>query len=534
MKLSKKTVFGLILTVCFYVPSKVGYAQDDKLIDKVAGRMDLEFQQMTEQDALGDIHTLRQFIADSLRLVYDESFQQKLDSLESACTDKTENLQAERDRLATLNRTLSDSIENMANRPTNAPGLNTRLEEKYFRYEKVLKMDTPKRKTGFLKMASSVENISPFQIDELNTYFDKYFPAARTDSVLDFIIQINIRDGDWSNAERNIIKFLYLFPESSLYEEMKSIRGGIFQTEKYYKTYNVFLSDLLNAVPKLPRGDMRYFRYIELLKDLPDPNVRGAFVAEARKFLALYPASKYAPETNLWLANTLLNSNQPHSAYLLLQKMMILYAEDALYCGALHISGVIQQEQFNEYENAIKTFAALIQRFPDDTLAEDAQHRIAKINDENLNDWEKAVKEYQIYADKYSQSPAAIPALTRKATIQATRMSLIEEAVNTYKLIDERYPATTGAQEALTAAADLYFLKTRYDQAIEVYMSIFQKYPQSEKAVSALEQVVNIYQSKIKDNQKSIEILNLIITNYPDSKASARATKLLTKLEKVK
>ncbi|MFA6743915.1 MAG: tetratricopeptide repeat protein, partial [Candidatus Neomarinimicrobiota bacterium] len=134
----------------------------------------------------------------------------------------------------------------------------------------------------------------------------------------------------------------------------------------------------------------------------------------------------------------------------------------------------------------------------------------------------------------YPQTPNAIPALMRKATIQATQMNLVEEAVKTYKSIDERYAATVGAQNALSAAGDLYYSKTRYDQAIEVYMNIFQKYPQSENAVAGLEKVVDIYQAKIKDNQKSIEVLNLIIINYPDSKASARATKLLKKLEKVK
>jgi TolA-binding protein len=65
-------------------------------------------------------------------------------------------------------------------------------------------------------------------------------------------------------------------------------------------------------------------------------------------------------------------------------------------------------------------------------------------------------------------------------------------------------------------------------------MSIFQKYPQSEKATAALEKVADIYQNKLKDNQKAIEILNMIITNYPDTKASAKATKTLQKLEKVK
>lgn len=536
MRLSKKTVLGLSLAICFSISDNVGFAQDEELIDKVAGKAEYEFQQMTEQDAIGDINTLRQFIADSMRLVYDERFHQELDSLESICESKVEQLESERDRIIDLNKALTDSLNKYAyQKPSDdKAGFDANLESRYFQYEKRLKMDAPKRKAGFFKMSTVIENIAPFQIEELNGYFDIFYPNARTDSVLDFIIQLNIRESDWANAGRNIIKFLYLFPNSSLYEEIKNVRAGIFQSEKYYKPYVAYLTELFNALPQLPQEDVRYFRYVELLKDFPDQSVRNAFLPEARKFLNLYPGSKYAPDACIWIAETLRNANQPHSAFLTLQKTMTLYPDYVRYSYALLTSGIIQQEQFNEYENAVSTFASLIQSFPEDTLAEDAQYRLAKIYDENLKNYEQAVNEYQIYADKYPQTPNAIPALMRKATIQATQMNLVEEAVKTYKSIDEHYAATVGAQNALSAAGDLYYSKTRYDQAIEVYMNIFQKYPQSENAVAGLEKVVDIYQAKIKDNQKSIEVLNLIIINYPDSKASARATKLLKKLEKVK
>jgi len=536
MKFTKKAIIGLSLTVSFYLPGKLGFAQDDELVDQVAGRAEYEFQKMTEQEAVGDINTLRQFLADSLRLVFDEHYQQELDSLESVCKAKIEDLQVESARLADLNKSLTDSLNKSIYQkpPSEAERFDPQLESRYFEYEKTQKMDTPKRKTGFLIMASLLEDITPFQIEELKSYFDIYYPSARTDSVLDFIIQLNIRASDWPNAGRHIIKFLYLFPNSSLYEEIKSVRAGIFQTEKYYRSWSTYLTELFNNLPQLPQEDVRYFRYVELLKSFPDQTVQNAFIPEARRFLTLYPSSQYAADVSIWIANAFLSSGRPHSAFIMFQKNMILYPDNVLYSRALFTSGIIQQEQFSEYENAVKTYSDLIQRFPEDTLAEKAQYRLAKIFDENLANSERALQEYQIYADKYPQSPQAIPALMRKATIQAERMSLVEEAVKTYKSIDERYPATTEAANALMAAGDLYFAKTRYDQAVEIYMSIFQKYPQSEKAIAGLEQVVEIYQNKIKDNQKSIEILNLIINNYPDSKASAKATKLLKKLEKVK
>ncbi|HOU18198.1 MAG TPA: tetratricopeptide repeat protein [Candidatus Marinimicrobia bacterium] len=536
MKLSPKTIVNSLIITCFLFLNEAGFTQDKEMIDKVSGRMEYDFQQMTEENALGDVNTLRQFIADSLKFIYDERYQQELDSLESNYITTIKALETECTRLNNLNKALTDSLEkSVASKPKSViltKELDPALEARYFQYGKILRLEESKRKAGFLKMSAVIENIAPFQIEELNRYYDQYFPIARSDSALDFIIQINIREKDWSNAGRNIIKFLYLFPNSALYDEIKTVRAGIFQTEKYYQSYRTFLTDLLNKIPQLPLADQRYYQFVESLKDFPDPTIRTTFIPEVHKFLELYPNSRYATQANFWIAEALLANNQPHSAYLTLQKIMILYPNNELYCRALHTSGVIQQEQFGEYKNAIQTFTDLIKRFPQDTLAENAHYRIAKISDENLNDWELAVEQYQIYADKYPQSPNAIPALMRKAVIQSTQMNLIEEAVRTYKSIDERYPSTIGAFNALTAAGNLYTTKERYDQAIEIYMSIFQKYPQSENAVAALEKVYDIYQTKIKDNEKSIEILNLIINNYPDTKASARATKQLKKFEK--
>ncbi|HQQ85059.1 MAG TPA: tetratricopeptide repeat protein [Candidatus Marinimicrobia bacterium] len=538
MKLSQKSIINLLTFACLLLLNESGLTQDKELIDKVSGRMEYDFQQMTEESAVGDVNTLRQFIADSLKFVYGERYQQELDSLESIYMTTIKTLETECTRLNNLNKILIDSLEKARSaRPKSVietKDLDPTFESRYFQYGKILRLEEPRHKTGFLKMPTVIENIAPFQIQELNEYYDRYFPIARSDSVLDFIIQINIREKDWGNAGCNIIKFLYIFPNSALGEEIKTVRAGIFRTEKYYQPYSAFLTDLLNKIPQLPLADQRYYHYVELLKGFPDQAIRNNFIPEAYKFLELYPNSKYAAQANLWIAEALLANNQPHSAYLTLQKIMILYPSDELYCRALHTSGVIQQEQFNEYKNAVQTFTDLIKRFPQDTLAENAHYRIAKISDEYLNDWERAVEQYQIYADKYPQSPNAIPALMRKAKIQSTQMNLIEEAVRTYKSIDERYPSTTGAFNALTEAGNLYMTKGRYDQAIEIYMSIFQKYPQSENAVAALEKVYNIYQTKIKDNEKSIEILNLIINNYPDTKASARATKQLKKLEKAR
>ena len=65
-------------------------------------------------------------------------------------------------------------------------------------------------------------------------------------------------------------------------------------------------------------------------------------------------------------------------------------------------------------------------------------------------------------------------------------------------------------------------------------MNLYEKYPEAENTLKALDKTVDIYNSELGDHDKTVETLNLIITNYPDSKNAGKAEKLLKKLQKTK
>jgi len=111
MKLSQKSIINLLTFACLLLLNESGLTQDKELIDKVSGRMEYDFQQMTEESAVGDVNTLRQFIADSLKFVYGERYQQELDSLESIYMTTIKTLETECTRLNNLNKILIDSLE---------------------------------------------------------------------------------------------------------------------------------------------------------------------------------------------------------------------------------------------------------------------------------------------------------------------------------------------------------------------------------------------------------------------------------------
>jgi len=536
---------------------QISESEVNEMIDTVMGKQELDLQKSVEEQAIGDKAALRQFIIDSLQISFEDKLQEIIDSVRTFYENKIEDESAVRDavidsltkafqEIDSINvmyseqvKTLGDSVMNLNTRllfPSKGivPGYDINLEDKYFSYCKMLKMEESKQKKSILKLKGGGEDIYPFQIKELKRYLEIFFPEARCDSVQDFLTQLYIREGDWIKAEFSLLKFIHLYPNSPLYEEVKNIRSGIFRTEKSYRKDSDYLMSLIGTIPAYHKMDVRYFKFVELLKGFPNPGIKNHFIKEANNFLQVYPFSPKSPQVNLWIGETLLEKEQPQCAFTYYNRLMTFYPESDEMRIALYRTGLIQEEKFEEYKNAIESFNSLIEKFPDDTLALSAHYHIAKIADIYLKNWEKAVKEYQVFADSCSESEKSISALMRKAAILASEMNLIEAAVVTYKSIDERYPDTPGAYKSIISSGDLYESHKRYEAAIARYMSLFEKYPESDKALKALEKVAAIYSGKIKDVDKTIETLNLITANFPGTKSEAKALKQLKKLEKSK
>jgi len=516
----------------------------DAMVDTLAGKQEMEFQQSVEEQATGDVATLRQFIKDSLQLVYDELLMQKKDSIATLFNDQiTDILNQNSIETARLNRIIKSLQDSLAilKQPAPAAGVSSGvqydpfLEDKYYHYEKMLRLQKAKSAGGFLSLSGEVENIHPFQVAELEKYIDRFFPEARCDSIQDFLTQIYIREHSWAKAELSIIKFIFLYPESPLFEDVKNIRANIFQTEKTYRDYADFLKTIVETTPAYPDIETRYFKFIEMLKEFPDPALKSRFNREARKYLELFPLSDNSPLVCLWLAEQYSNKQRPQSAFITYNRLMIFYPESPLMATALYRTAGIQETDFEEYDNAIETYYRFIEQFSGDTLVAYAHNRIAKIADRERKNWEKAVAEYQIAADLFfeaGKTDLSIAASMRKALILADEMNLIQDAVNSYLQVDERFPGTPAAHKALMAAGNLYREHKQFEAAITQYMTLYEKYPDAENVLNALDKCVDIYNSKLGDHDKTIETLDIIITNYPDSKSAKKAEKLLKKLQK--
>jgi TolA-binding protein len=185
---------------------------------------------------------------------------------------------------------------------------------------------------------------------------------------------------------------------------------------------------------------------------------------------------------------------------------------------------------YGDYDEAVKRFGLIIERYPDDPNAGPAGDRILealnKAKDyENIESWarrlkktkafaapgeqdrldklvvgavmksgeryagdgqyEKAASFYLRVAQEYPQSAQAPKALNNAGAV-FEKAKKQEDAVSAYKDLAQKYPAAGEAPEALFTAARIEENIAYYDKAAALYEQLAQRYPQNPHAADAL------------------------------------------------
>ena len=185
---------------------------------------------------------------------------------------------------------------------------------------------------------------------------------------------------------------------------------------------------------------------------------------------------------------------------------------------------------YGDYDEAIKRFGLIVEKYPDDPNAGVAGDRILealnKAKDyENIESWarrlkktkafssrdeqdrldkvvvnavmksgekyandgqnEKAAAFYLRVAQEYPQSPLAPKALNN-AGVVLEKAKKQEDAVGAYKTLADKYPSASEAPEALFTAARIEENIAYYDKAATLYEQLAQRYPNNAHAADAL------------------------------------------------
>lgn len=383
------------------------------------------------------------------------------------------------------------------------------------------------------RLGLSSKGLSDYKLREYNLYLDSYFPSASSDYVQMYLFELNIAEEEWGQAEMNLLKFIYLFPQSPLYKKVIDRGYEILQEEKYYDSYRDKLIKLMSEAPSSGKIYKRYYQLLVDVHALKDKRLTDIYEIECWNFLQFYPNRSQCSMVMMWLAKQEQEKNNFHPAVMLYDKLMNLYPASNDYSAALYQVAMLKQEKFNEYNESTVSFRKFLKMFPEHKYVAHAQYRIAHMADKNFDDWSTAISEYEVLAKKYPNFKYTIPSLLRMGKIQESKLKERKEAIKTYQSIYSLYPDSAEQSiEALLRTANLYEKSKEYDQAIQQYMIVSSEYPETSGSLKSLNKCADIYDKKMDDKDKAIEVLNNVITQFPGSRDAKKAQRRIKKLNK--
>ena len=442
---------------------------------------------------------------------------------------------------AFFNNAPADSVINQPaeeNVNSKATGVQSSTEKEYYNYLTQLNFEQPKQfwlGTGLLlrKNVITADALNEYKIQEYRTYLDKYFPNAHSDYIQRFMIETYIDWEKWNEVQANLLKFTYLYQESPLRGPVLENGSVKIQEEEYFAANREKLLPIIQGLPETGKIHENYFQYLITLLSFKDNRLTSIVAREAWEFIRLYTDKPQTSTVLFWMAEIDLVSDNPHSALMIYKKLMTLFPSSNEFATALYKTGTIQQDIFSEFETATATFRQFLEQFPEDDRSSDSQYRIAMIADQNFKDWTTAIDEYETLVTQFPTSDNAATALLRVGEIQADKLKQRDVAIATYnRLATEYTDDTANATEALQRAGKLYEKSKAFEEAINHYMKVHEKYPGTEGALESLEKSAKLYEKKLKRNDQAIEVLNIIVAEFPDTKNSKKAEKKIKKLNK--
>ena len=145
------------------------------------------------------------------------------------------------------------------------------VEDAHFDYLKELHAEESKDIGKILgRLGLTSKGLSEYKRKEYNLYLETYFPNAYSDNVQMFLLELNIEEEQWAEAEMNLLKFVYLYPQSSIYKQVINRGYSVLDEEKYFSSTRDKLIKLLGEAPKSGKTYQRHYQLLSEIHALKD------------------------------------------------------------------------------------------------------------------------------------------------------------------------------------------------------------------------------------------------------------------------
>ena len=184
---------------------------------------------------------------------------------------------------------------------------------------------------------------------------------------------------------------------------------------------------------------------------------------------------------------------------------------------------------YGDYDEAIKRFGLIVERYPDDPNAGAAGDRIlqalGKAKDyENIESWARRLKKTKAFASKDEQDrlDKLIVGAVMKSGEKYAQSGDYDKAAAFFLRVSHEYPQNGLAPKALNNAGAVYEKEKKPDEAVGAYRELADKYPTASEAPEALFTAARI-EENIAYYDKAAVLYEQLAQKYPQNAHAADA-----------
>ena len=317
-------------------------------------------------------------------------------------------------------------------------------------------------------------------------------------------------------AQKIFIELIQKFPEHQLAEEARFKIGEIAFQRQQYEDCSGYFKDYIGRYPQSTHQAEAYFYMGESAYYLEDFLTAVTYYAEAEELAYDHKLALMAKVSLGWsylkLEKLKLAQQYFDQAYSYAREKGIL-SDDVLLGRASLYSAM------EEYQEALKSYAEMIEKFPNSKKLSDAY--LGQANIYYLReDYGNAIDSYQSIISRFAAQKDYVDILEKAHFGLAwsyLKRGNIDESIKNFELIKNTTTNKTVKISALTQIGDAYQDVGQLDKAVEIYDEILRDYPESPYTdyVQYRQGIALLKNEKIDAATLSLRSLK---TNFPKSK----------------
>ncbi len=372
------------------------------------------------------------------------------------------------------------------------------------------------------------DDIFEFLIDEFHIYLSTFPDSQHSDEALFMLGSLYDARGDDEEAFCTFVKLKFLYPQSIRVNDAVTAINDIVhnKAERTFKDYKTKVDEKITNTPLSPDMMTANYEYLKFLYKLniDDDDVTEYLLKEINNYLHSNPnKAKNSDQLFLWIANLYEKDSDWNEAIYTYTKITHLYPESPLMPDVLFKRSYVLYKEKRAYQQARDSFVRVITDYPENESAAEAQFYLAELYQEKLDNPEEAISNYQLLVETYPKNRHAVEALKRVAEIHDDAKRY-QDAINSYYQIYELYPENPYTPDALIEISELNEDRLKdYEKTIEILKLFATQYPEHEDAAERLFDAGEIYEDDLELKQAAIDTYHEVINKFPTSKYAERA-----------